>query len=413
MVSDDDRWSYSAGAYGYTVRVFAPENGNLRISYRHPATGERIRRSLGHKDRDKAEAQADDAARDLKRKGATRYEQKPPTVARLLSRYRKHRSPDKAPAVQREDDRQAEMWTRVLGPGFDLSKVSRREWDSFKRRRSSGAIDPRGKPVRDEEERCPVGPRTVARDLVWLRAVCRWATEWRDAEGHLLMERDPTRGLGDVPEEKNPTRPVATTQRLERLRKHYQKVRMRVTWNGRREYRESHLPEILDLVAETGRRVGAVCALRYEDLVLERTRSEPYGAIVWPEDTDKMGKRWRCPLNPRAREAVERALLKRPAAGPGPLFPAPMDRKKPVRSDQVGRWLRKAEEAAELEPLEGGRFHPYRRMWACLRKALPDVDVAQAGGWASLEALKLAYQRPDADTMLAVVQHEAELREVR
>lgn len=44
---------------------------------------------------------------------------------------------------------------------------------------------------------------------------------------------------------------------------------------------------------------------------------------------------------------------------------------------------------------------------------LPDADVAKAGGWASLEALNLAYQKPDADTMLRVVEHEAELREVR
>lgn len=41
------------------------------------------------------------------------------------------------------------------------------------------------------------------------------------------------------------------------------------------------------------------------------------------------------------------------------------------------------------------------------------MDVAQAGGWSSLDALKQAYQQPDADTMLRVVEHEAELREMR
>ncbi len=46
-------------------------------------------------------------------------------------------------------------------------------------------------------------------------------------------------------------------------------------------------------------------------------------------------------------------------------------------------------------------------------KNLPDVDVAQAGGWASLDALKMAYQQPDDQTMLEVVTHKAELREVR
>lgn len=76
-------------------------------------------------------------------------------------------------------------------------------------------------------------------------------------------------------------------------------------------------------------------------------------------------------------------------------------------------WLRRAEELADLEPLEGGLWHPFRRLWATSRKGLPDVDVARAGGWASLEALRQAYQRPDDATILRVVEHDAELREVR
>ncbi len=40
------------------------------------------------------------------------------------------------------------------------------------------------------------------------------------------------------------------------------------------------------------------------------------------------------------------------------------------------------------------------------------MDVAQAGGWSSLDALKQAYQQPDDARMLRVVEHETELREV-
>jgi hypothetical protein len=40
------------------------------------------------------------------------------------------------------------------------------------------------------------------------------------------------------------------------------------------------------------------------------------------------------------------------------------------------------------------------------------VYAAQAGGWSSLQALKSAYQQPDGRTMLKVVTHDAELREV-
>ena len=59
------------------------------------------------------------------------------------------------------------------------------------------------------------------------------------------------------------------------------------------------------------------------------------------------------------------------------------------------------------------RISANRRLWASARKDLPDVDVAKAGGWESLEALKGAYQQPDDATMLRVVTHEAELREVK
>jgi len=75
--------------------------------------------------------------------------------------------------------------------------------------------------------------------------------------------------------------------------------------------------------------------------------------------------------------------------------------------------LRKLEDAAGLEPQDGTLWHAYRRLWATARKNLPDVDVAQPGGWASLEALKLAYQRPDDETMLRFMEHHARVREIR
>ncbi len=77
------------------------------------------------------------------------------------------------------------------------------------------------------------------------------------------------------------------------------------------------------------------------------------------------------------------------------------------------RWLRRAEKLAKLEPQEGSLWHAYRRAWVTKRKHLPDVDVAAAGGWSDLRALKSAYQQVDSQTMLRVVTEPAELREVR
>lgn len=44
------------------------------------------------------------------------------------------------------------------------------------------------------------------------------------------------------------------------------------------------------------------------------------------------------------------------------------------------------------------------------RKHLPDADVAKAGGWSDLEALRRCYQQADDETLLAVVTGGKELR---
>lgn len=432
------KWSYSAGEYGATVRVYERTPGGMIYAATADGDGGEIRRSLGHRDKDKAKSYADREAAKL-REGLDTLRGPRPTVARVLKLYLRHRTPDKSENVQKADRRQAELWQRVLGQKADLSKLSRREWDAFLRDRRSGAIDARGNPVPDTADcpacegageptcgrcegegeidpRTPVSDRTVERDLRFLRAVCRWATEYRTSDGRLLLEADPTRGL-EVPENRNPKRPVATHDRVEAIRQVYRDVTMRVERGGTRKQVESYLPEIFDLVVSTGRRISAVCGLRMEDLDRERTPKTPHGAIVWPSDTDKMDREWRCPLSETAREAVDRATRKRERVlgrvGPGPLFPAPGNPERAVRYEEASTWLREAEEAAGLDPLDGGLWHPFRRLWASSRKDLPDVDVAQAGGWSSLEALKLAYQHPDDETMLRVMEHEAELREVR
>ena len=71
---------------------------------------------------------------------------------------------------------------------------------------------------------------------------------------------------------------------------------------------------------------------------------------------------------------------------------------------QAGKWLVRAEALAELPKLRGGRWHPYRRLWANERKELPLQDVAAAGGWTDTKALALIYQKSDPETILRVVE---------
>lgn len=413
----DRIWSYTAGEYGATVRVYERKPDGIIYAATADGEGGEIRHSLKHRDREAAQDYAAAEAKKL-RKGLSGLGGGRPTLEWVFKIYLRERTPVKAERTQSEDRRQAEMFKRVWGEGFDLRRLSRREWDAFVRARRAGAIDARGRPVRPDAEKDPDDPatgvsdRTIERDLRFVRAVCRWATEWRDDDGRLLLERDPTRGL-EIPKETNPSRPVATHDRVDAIREHYREPRMEVIWHGKRKKVETYLPEIFEVVVGTGRRISAVCALRRKDLELAEAPATPHGAIVWPEDTDKMDRRWRCPISAPVREALESALRKRPRVGPGPLFPGPRNPEKPIRYELASDWLRTAEGKAGVEAHSGSLWHAYRRLWASARKDLPDVDVAQAGGWASLEALKLAYQRPDDATMLRVVEHDAELRAVR
>jgi integrase len=415
------RWSYSAGRPPYTVRVFERKGSpNIYCAVWDDAAGQEVKWSLKHDDREKAKDYADERAVKLRRgaeEKAREAGEPNRTVGRILDLYLEHRTPDKGSASSRKGDkRRAQLWKNVLGPGFDLPDLSRREWDPFLRKRRSGAIDARGRPV-PEKERTPVGDRTLELDCRFLRAVCNWAMGWRDDSGQMLLEKDPTRGL-EIPKEKNPKRPMATDDRADAIREVYRQVSMRVERDGSRSDVESWLPEIFEVVVGTGRRISAVCALRVENVHLEKTARAPYGAITWPADTDKMDRESRAPISATVRKAIEDALEKRKAQGiigNGPLFPSCKDPSEPVSRHTVTPWLRKAETKAGLDPQEGSTWHAYRRRWATVRKHLPDKDVARVGGWSEehLQALKQAYQHADEETMLQVVECDRELREVQ
>lgn len=56
---------------------------------------------------------------------------------------------------------------------------------------------------------------------------------------------------------------------------------------------------------------------------------------------------------------------------------------------------------AKLPKLMGGVWHPFRRLWATERKQYAYIEVAPAGGWKDVKALKLSYQQADAATVRA------------
>lgn len=320
------------------------------------------------------------------------------SLQELVRTYIDNETPRKGAQERAGDLRRAELWLRVLGPTRDPSTVTRKEWLRFQDTRASGAIGARGHPVLRGQRRA-VRARTVQADCIWLGSVFRWARGWRTERGDFLLESDPLRGCR-APRERNPRRPVATAERYRAVRSVSDDVLMEVRWHGRREPRRSYLSEVLDLAHHTGRRLSAICGLRYSDLRLD---TGPFGSIRWPAETDKLRRELVVPVSPEARSALDRVLEARPGSGARRIFPSPTDRSRPISRHLADAWLRRAEARAGLEPLEGSLWHAYRRGWATRRKHLPDVDVAAAGGWKDATTLKAVYQQPDADGMLVAV----------
>ena len=148
--------------------------------------------------------------------------------------------------------------------------------------------------------------------------------------------------------------PLRRTQCVRWLRrigtKRYEKSATCTRWKyagmGNVEKQRSYLSELLDIVNGTGRRISAVCQLRYEDI---RLAEGPYGSIRWPADLDKEGRESCVPINPNVRRALDQVLRDRPGIGSAPLFPKPTDRSVPLTIHLASKWLREGEKLAGLQ----------------------------------------------------------------
>lgn len=206
------------------------ERGGLLYARTTGTQGEDIRVSFGHRDRAQAKAYALDQAGKL-RQGRDDIRAEKLYLSRLFALYSVHRTPRKTPNEQKEDQRRSEMWTRFLGARKEVAKITRGEWEQFAELRASGEVNPRGEPGADPGARRSVRPRSVQRDMHWLKWVLNWATTWQDAEGRYLLAAKPVRSY-EVPSEMNPRWPVASTDRLEKVVAAAEALEMELWWGG-------------------------------------------------------------------------------------------------------------------------------------------------------------------------------------
>ncbi len=161
----------------------------------------------------------------------------------------------------------------------------------------------------------------------------------------------------------------------------------------------------LVLAEATGRRLGAIRQLRWDDIDLSGK------TIRWRAEADKKGKEWLVPIPPELCEELRSFHLRMGGVFGGLVFPSQTDVTRSVSRHVFGHWLRDAEKKAKLPKLDGSLWHAYRRGWATSRKSLPLVDVAAAGGWSDTSTLLKCYQQADNATLLQVMSHSKTINE--
>jgi hypothetical protein len=400
------RWRVTVGGYGYRVTAYERTPGGVLYVQWYDRTRKTwVPRSLGHRDRDRAEQQARELAGAILAANEAEC-MDTLTVSDLFGRFEREVTAHEAPGQAAEDKRRSAVWTAFLGGSQQLESLDRSALDQFVRVRRAGTLAVPGVKLSQRPT-----DRTIGADLEFLRRVCNWALTVTRGNGKPLLEHHVLTRYA-IPTNANPRRPVATYDRYLAIRAHADEVD-----------RQRLFGAFLDLVEGLGWRVTAICELRATDVDLTVSDARPYGRLRKRAETDKMGVGQWVPMSAGVRSAVLAALERNAAIGEAPLFPAPA-REGPWTRYHARDLLERAEKtaraaalkrddadaAASLAPLEGSDFHAYRRAWATARKHLPLKDVAEAGGWRSTDTLLRCYTQVDEVTMFQVV---SETRKVR
>lgn len=401
--------SHSIGPWGHRIRVFQKRAGGPFYASAYRPNGTRRVRSLGTGD----PAMALQLARDDLAASDARSCCRVP-LGQLWHRYR-----DECETFRDTDStHQSDTATRAavliahFGPDFDVARLTRDRQRRYERARAAGGIRySRARRIvhggRTRLETVwhvtpPTRARSAEADLVLLHAMLNWATTVCGGDGKPWLTHNPLKGVERQPE-KNPWRPVTCEERYVATRQAIQR-RIARTANGTPEQlRWIRLELALVLAETTGRRLGAIRQLRWEDIDYARS------AITWRADGDKMGVLWTVDMPTRLVSELKQFQARLAGVG-GWVFPAERLPDQPMDRWLFERWLLVAESDAKLPKLVGGVWHPYRRKWAMERKQWPIRDVAAVGGWKSHRSLLECYAQADRETMLGVANESRKLQ---
>jgi integrase len=244
--------------------------------------------------------------------------------------------------------------------------------------------------------------RSAEADIVVLHAMLRWATTVRVAGKRYLLDRNPLLYVRRV-REKNKKQPCATWERYSATLEAMRVFHTLAKTNAER-LRWKRMQLALYLAERTGRRLGAIRQLRWEDFQFDG------GRVFWRAEADKKGYDWQVQM-PKDFFTEIRSFQRELGAITGPIFATDGARDGIMDRHLFDKWLIEAERKATLPKLDGSAWHAYRRKWAIERKGHNPKDVAAAGGWKDVATLLEVYQQPDEKSVLAVMSETKKLRE--
>lgn len=395
-------WTCSLGERGLRVRLFQKRKGGMfhRAVWR-PAFG-CDQKPLGTDDRDTAMQLGRMLLAALLKGEVISTAQVPLTLGNLWSRYSTEcvEFLDNKETTREDSEGRARVLLGYFGDDFRVADFSRDRQRAYERTRLAGGIVV----VKGEETfRTPkTRARSAEADVALLHMVLQWATTVRLPNGQFLLDRNPLAGIRRV-REKNKKQPVATWERYQATVAAMQQLRAGSESDDER-LRWVRMEFALFLAEATGKRLGSIRQLRWEDFGFDRQ------VVYWRSEADKKGYKWEVPMPADFFDTVKTFQREIGAVG-GFVFAAAKAADGIMDRHLFDKWLSHAEKKAKLKKLDGGLWHSYRRKWAIERKHLPPKDVAAAGGWKDLTTLLEVYQQSDEASVLAVTSVTLKLRE--
>jgi len=336
------KWTRSAGERGTRVRLFQKRrNGTFYRAVWVRGRGH-DRACLHTHERDEADRLGKQLLAALLSGEAHKLGSGSVSLKALWERF-KNESPnflDNHLRTRQETEVRAKVLMAFFGEDCDVRHLTARDQACYTTQRIAGGI-------RYAEDRVTqrVRARSVEADLVVLHAMLSWATTVRVPGGGRLLEHNPLSGVKRV-RELNPKRPVATWERYQATRAAMQALRAAAA-SETEQSRWTRVELALVLAEATGRRLGSIRQLRWEDINFQRA------TVRWRAEADKKGREWVVPVPPRLLDELKQFQRRIGAVG-GWLFAAEHNPEQPMDRHLFDKWLTVAEGARSFRSWKAG-----------------------------------------------------------